>query len=59
MYDRKTGQITVLPFMLEKRLGCCAVVLDDRIVVMGGVNDESEYLKSVKCLKMGSNSSLT
>ena len=40
MYDCKTGKITALPHMLEKRYGCCAVITGDTIVVMGGENEE-------------------
>ena len=39
MYNIKTGKITVLPFMLEKRWGCCAVITGDTMVVMGVEND--------------------
>ncbi|XP_046841970.1 kelch-like protein 12 [Xenia sp. Carnegie-2017] len=59
MYDCNTGNITVLPSMLEKRQGCCAVITEDTIVVMGGYNDEDERLKSVECFEMGSSSSWT
>ncbi|XP_046864572.1 kelch-like protein 12 [Xenia sp. Carnegie-2017] len=57
MYDTKTGKITVLPSMLEKRFNCCAVITDDTIVVMGGANDKDNYLNSVECFKMGCSSS--
>ena len=53
MYDCKTGKITVLPSMLEKRRGCCAVITGNTIVVMGGGNEKFEYLKSVECFTMG------
>ncbi|XP_046841951.1 gigaxonin-like [Xenia sp. Carnegie-2017] len=59
MYDNKTGKITVLPSMLEKRTWCCAVITGDTIVVMGGWDDKGEGLKSVECFKMGSSSSWT
>ena len=52
MYNIKTGKITVLPSMLEKRWGCCAVITGDTIVVMGGENEEE--LNSVECFTMGS-----
>ena len=52
MYNIKTGKITVLPSMLEKRWGCCAVITGDTIVVMGGRNDD-QYLNSVECFTMG------
>ena len=55
MYNIKTGKITVLPSMVEKRAGCCAVITGDTmIVVMGGVNEEDDSLKSVECFTMGS-----
>ena len=53
MYDCKTGKITVLPSMLEKRWGCCAVITGNTIVVMGGMNEELEDLNSVECFTMG------
>ena len=52
MYDCKTGKTTVLPSMLEKRWGCCAVITGDTIVVMGGVNEKGERLKSVEYFTM-------
>ena len=52
MYNIKTGKITVLPSMLEKRWECCAVITGDTIVVMGGMSD-LEYLNSVECFTMG------
>ncbi|XP_046842521.1 uncharacterized protein LOC124436599 isoform X2 [Xenia sp. Carnegie-2017] len=57
MYDSKTGKITVLPSMLEKRCGCCAVITSDTIVVMGGKYNKREDLNSVECFEMGSSSS--
>ncbi|XP_046841753.1 E3 ubiquitin-protein ligase NRDP1-like [Xenia sp. Carnegie-2017] len=39
MYDCNTGEITVLPSMLEKRSCCCAVITGDTIVVMGDINN--------------------
>jgi hypothetical protein len=51
MYDCKTGKITALPSMLEKRDLCCAVITGNTIVVMGGENDV--YLSSVECFTMG------
>ena len=52
MYDCKTDKVTVLPSMLEKRWGCCAVITGNTIVVMGGMNEKDEYLKSVECFTM-------
>ena len=53
MYDCKTGKITTLPSMLEKRYRFCAVITGDTIVVMGGVNEKGESLSSVECFTMG------
>ena len=53
MYDCKTGKVTVLPSMLEKRYECCSVITGNTIVVMGGINEEDEYLNSVECFTMG------
>ena len=52
MYDCKTGKITVLPSMLEKRCACCAVITGN-IVVMGGMNEDGKELNSVECFTMG------
>jgi E3 ubiquitin-protein ligase NRDP1 len=52
MYDCKTGKITALPSMLEKRCDCCAVITGNTIVVMGGDNDK-DFLSSVECFTMG------
>ena len=54
MYNSKTGKITALPSMLEKRYGCSAVITGDTIVVMGGENNACETLSSVECFTMGS-----
>ena len=54
MYNCKTGKITVLPSMLEKRFSCCAVITGNTIVVMGGRNEKNEYLNTVECFTMGS-----
>ena len=53
MYDCKTGKTTALPSMLEKRHGCHAVIIGDRIVVMGGDNEKRGDLSSVECFTMG------
>ncbi|XP_046843710.1 kelch domain-containing protein 8A-like [Xenia sp. Carnegie-2017] len=52
MYDSKVGEIKVLPSMLINRVGCCAVLTGDTIVVMGGV--KNQYLKSVEFFEMES-----
>ena len=53
MYDCKTGKITVLPFMLEKRPACCAVITGNTIVVIRGWNQKGNVLNSVECFTMG------
>ena len=54
MYDCKTGKITALPSMLEKRYNCCAVITGNTIVVMGGKSYDDD-LSSVECFTMGGN----
>ena len=56
MYDCKTGKITVLPAMLEKRYGCCAVIVGNTIVVMGGENIEenAQTLNTMEGFTVGS-----
>ena len=54
MYNSKTGKITTVPSMLEKRWLCCAVLTGNTIVVMGGWNDKCKILSSVECFTMGS-----
>ena len=56
MYDCKTGKITTLPSMLEKRCKCWAVITGNTIVVMGGENEKEDSLKSVECFTMGGSS---
>ena len=53
MYDCKTGKITVLPSMLEKRRAGYAVITANTIVMMGGKNEKGQYLNSVECFTMG------
>ena len=53
VYNIKTGKITVLPSMLEKRFSCCAIITGNTIVVMGGVNEEDEYVDTVESFTMG------
>ena len=56
MYDCKTGRITVLPPMLEKRYGCCAVAVGNTIVVMGGENidENARTLNTMEGFTVGS-----
>ena len=53
MYDCKTGKITALPSMMEKRCRCSAVITGETIVVMGGSNEKRESFSSVECFTMG------
>ncbi len=53
LYNPKTGKSTALASMLEKREDCRAVITGNTIVVMGGKNEEGEYLSSVECFTMG------
>ena len=54
MYNCKTGKVTVLPSMLDKRGSCCAVITGNTIVVMGGQNEKNKHLDTVECFTMGS-----
>ena len=54
MYNSKTGKITALPSMLEKRYGCRAVITGNTIVVIGGADNQCKSLSSVDCFTMGS-----
>jgi archaellum component FlaC len=47
IYNIKTGNSHMLPPMLHKRKGCMAVVIENTIVVLGGV-ERYHYLKSVE-----------
>ena len=47
IYNMKTGNSHMLPPMLHKRKGCMAVVIENTIVVLGGVG-EIGFLKSVE-----------
>ena len=48
MYSFKTGQVKMLPHMLNKRDGATAVMTGNVIVVMGGENENVEGLSSVE-----------
>ena len=48
MYNVKTEQSHMLPSMIYKRHGCTAVVVENNIVVLGGVDEEWRTLKSVE-----------
>jgi hypothetical protein len=57
MYDCKTGKVTAIPSMLEKRFAHCAVITGNTIVIMGGLGganeDSEEHLSSVEFFTMG------
>jgi N-acetylneuraminic acid mutarotase len=47
IYNIKTGNSHMLPPMLHKRRGCMAIVIENTIVVLGGLG-EAGFLKSVE-----------
>ena len=51
MFNVTTQEYKKLPSMLEKRHFCTAVIMNDVIVVMGGINSES--LNPVDCYVIG------
>ena len=48
IYNTETGNSHMLPPMLHKRKCCMAVVIADTIVVLGGLDERRETLKSVE-----------
>ena len=54
MYDTETGRSQNLPPMIHKRIGHCAIIINDVIVVLGGWNIEKKHLNSVETFTMGS-----
>ncbi|CAB4024981.1 T9SS C-terminal target domain-containing, partial [Paramuricea clavata] len=52
MYDVITGRSQMFPCMKHKRRGYTAVLTGNVVVVMGGINENSEYLKSVECFDL-------
>ena len=48
MYNLTTGESEYLPSMKHGRHGCTAVVTGDVLVVMGGIDGDKNYLKSVE-----------
>ncbi len=48
MYNVKTQKSRTLPDMKYKRRGCVAAVVRDTVIVMGGQDEEGNYLKSVE-----------
>ena len=53
MYDSKTGDTTELPPMLEDRVGCCAIITGDTIVVMGGMRKAGGHVGTVEAFTLG------
>jgi uncharacterized phosphosugar-binding protein len=47
IYNIKTGNSHMLPPILHKRKGCMAVVIENTIIVLGGLG-EAGFLKSVE-----------
>ena len=50
MYDVITGRSQMLPCMKRQRFGCTAVLAGN--LVVGGMNERDEYLKSVECFDL-------
>ena len=48
MYNVTTEQSHMLPPMRYKKYGCTAVVVENNIVVLGGMNEKRRALKSVE-----------
>ena len=48
IYNVKTGNSHMLPPMLHKRYGCKAVVIENTILVLGGIDEKKNNLKSVE-----------
>ena len=51
MYNIKSEKSSMLPEMLNKRYGCVAAVVDDTILVMGGKDEDGNYLKSAESFR--------
>jgi hypothetical protein len=55
IYDFITGRSQMLPCMKQRRSGnsaCTAVLAGNVVVVIGGMNEKHEYLKSVECFDL-------
>ena len=56
MYNVKTGQVKMLPYLNHKRCGGAAVIAGNVIIVAGGYDyDTDTFLDSVECLELNSN----
>jgi hypothetical protein len=51
MYNIQSEKSYMLPEMLYKRTGCVAAVVRDTVIVMGGYDEEGNYLKSVESFR--------
>jgi hypothetical protein len=51
LYNIKTQKSRMLPDMKYKRRGCVAAVVRDTVIVMGGISERRNYLKSVECFQ--------
>ncbi len=51
IYNIKTQKSHMLPDMKYKRGGCVAVVVRDTVIVMGGQDEKSNYLKSAESFR--------
>ena len=51
LYNIKTQKSHMLPDMKYKRGECVAAVVKDTLIVMGGMNEEGNELKSVECFR--------
>ena len=51
IYNIKTQKSHLLPEMKYKRQGCVAVVVRDTVIVMGGRDEEGNYLKSAESFR--------
>ena len=51
IYNIKTQKSHMLPDMKYKRGGCVAVVVRDTVIVMGGEDEEGNYLKSAESFR--------
>ena len=56
MYNMKTQTSNELPNMKYKRRGCVAAVVTDTVIVMGGIGERENYLKSVEGFRFDRNS---
>ena len=51
IYNIKTQECHMLPDMKYKRKECVAAVVKDTVIVMGGLGERGNYLKSVECFR--------